>query len=121
MQYLADEREQAVVILHQNFLLDIYGDTVLGVVLGHCVFDANGVARGKYFHHTLYTMEGRILAKEDGTVEHLAIDDYGIMEAAWRIVNGISSHECPVITPLKEWSGVLVMEHFTGVKVFEEE
>jgi len=118
MHYLADQREQAVAILHQNFLLDIYGETILGVVLGHCVFDANGTARAKYFRHTLYTMEGRVLAREHGIVNHLAIDDFRMMTAAWDIVNAITDHSCPIIVPLNEWSNVPVAEHFSGVEVF---
>jgi hypothetical protein len=121
MHYLGDQREQAIAILHQNFLLDIYGEKLLGVVLGHCVFDRTGKARGKYFRHALYDMDGRLLAKEQGVVTHLDIDDYGIMEAAWQIVNGITDHNCQIIVPLELWSGVPVSEHFSGIAIFEED
>jgi hypothetical protein len=117
MHYLADQREQAVALVYQNLVLDTYGTTILGVILGNCVFDSQGKARAKYFHHTLYNMEGRILAKENGFVQHLAIDPVALMHASWKVVNHITDHACPVIDPLNEWSSVPVAEHFSGTTI----
>lgn len=117
MQYLADQHGQRVAILYQNILLNPSGTVVSGVILDNCVFDGGGKVRGKYFRHTLFTMEGRILAKENGIVQHLSLELPAVRDTAWELVRGITDHHCPMIDPLNEWSGVPMAEHFTGREV----
>ncbi|MET0465904.1 MAG: hypothetical protein ABW007_22275 [Chitinophagaceae bacterium] len=121
MHYLADQRGQAVALLYQNILLDTYGTVVLGVILGNCVFDGQGAACAKYFRHTLFNMEGRMLAKENGFVPHVPIDTNAVMDTAWEIIQAITNHQCPMIDPSEEWSSVPVLEHFDGKPVMKPE
>ncbi|MCG2616012.1 hypothetical protein LZZ85_17070 [Terrimonas sp. NA20] len=121
MHYLADQRGQAVGLLYQNILLDTYGTVVLGVILGNCVFDGRGAARAKYFRHTLFDMEGSILAKENGFVQHVKLDTTAVMQTAWEIIQTITDHQCPMIDPSENWSSVPVLEHFAGKPVLEAE
>ena len=121
MHYLADQREQAVAILYQNILLDIYGTRILGIMLGHCVFDESGTVRAKYFRHTLFNLDGRMLAKESGIEQHVKVDPYAVMTSAWEVLRGVRNHQCPIIEPLNEWSAVPVSEHFTARVVVADE
>jgi hypothetical protein len=121
MHYLADQRGQAVALLYQNILLDTYGTVVLGVILGNCVFDGRGAARAKYFRHTLFNMEGRVLAKENGFVQQVPIDPSAVMNTAWEIIQTINNHQCPMIDPLEDWAPVSLLEHFDGRPVEETE
>jgi hypothetical protein len=121
MHYLADQRGQAVALLYQNLLLDTYGTVVLGVILGNCVFDGQGAARAKYFRHTLFDMNGRVLAKDNGFVPHVQLDATALMHTAWEIIQTITDHQCPMIDPLEDWSPVPVLEHFEGKPVMETE
>lgn len=117
MRYLTDQREQAVMLLHQNILLNRFGTEMLGVILGNCVFDADGSPRAKFFHNTLYNMDGRIMARETGTKEDLIIDAAVLMNCSWEIVYHIKDHNCPMIEPLNEWSTVPAAEHFSGIAI----
>ena len=119
MHYLADQRGQAVALLYQNILLDTYGTVVMGVILGNCVFDGRGAACAKYFRHTLFNMEGHILAKENGFVQHVPIDPAAVMNTAWEIIQSIDNHQCPMIDPLEGWASTSLLEHFDGKPVGE--
>lgn len=117
MHYLADHQQQPAAIIYQNILLNPSGSAVFGVILGNCVFDGHGKVCAKYFRHTLFALDGRILAKENGLVKHISLELPPVMDAAWELVRGISDHHCPMIDPLAEWSTISLAEHFSEAEV----
>lgn len=75
MTVLAGHHHLPVVLIHNN-ILALLNSKVIGVILGHCAFGTNGEAKAKYFKRTLYTLEGKLLGKED-TASHMpAVDSY---------------------------------------------
>lgn len=117
MHYLADRQQQPVAIIYQNVLLNPSGSNVFGVILGNCVFDGRGKVCAKYFRHTLFALDGKVLAKENGPVRHISMELPAVMDASWELVSNIDDHQCPMIDPLTEWAQESLTDYFKGVPV----
>jgi hypothetical protein len=111
MILLTDQNHATIAIIHNNILALPHG-RVIGVLLGHCVFGAGGKVFAKYFKHTLYTLQGKVLAKEGGAAGKFEIDTGQLLDSAWLLIMKIKDHTCPVITPTEIWSDKTLREHF---------
>ncbi len=114
MIHLADHHQSVVALIYNNILL-IPDGKVIGVLLGHCVFGIDGQVKARYFQHTLFTMEGKALAKDDESNDRFAIDIPQLLENAWLLLMKIKDHTCPPVVPTDEWATTSVKEHFTTI------
>ena len=97
--------------------LALPGGTVIGILLGHCIFGANGKVVAKYFLHVVYDLEGNILAKDSEYVNPEGIDISKMQEEAWKIIAVIEDHDCPRIKPHNKWSTFSLEEYFAQKKI----
>ncbi|HET6994270.1 MAG TPA: hypothetical protein VFI06_04760 [Chitinophagaceae bacterium] len=114
MVLLADSTRQPAGFVHHNILV-LPDGTVIGVLLGHCIFGPDGTVKAKYFRKTLFSLQGKILAKNTGTGTHPDVDEKKLIEEAWKIISLIKNHSCPVVEPTGDWSGVTLAVHFGEV------
>ncbi len=116
MIHLADNHQDIIALIYNNILL-VPNGKVIGVLLGHCVFGMDGQVKAKYFQHTLFTIEGNILAKAAESKKIFSIDIMQLVENAWLVIMKIKDHTCPVIVPTNEWTHLSLREHFYNVKM----
>ncbi|HQD09557.1 MAG TPA: hypothetical protein PLQ65_07830, partial [Flavihumibacter sp.] len=97
--------------IHNNILALIDG-TVMGVLLGNCVFGNDGGVKAKFFQHTLFDLQGRILARENPRVRPVSVDNERLIDQAWKMIPLIKNHNCPIIDPTNDWSTMPLEDHF---------
>lgn len=101
-----------------NKIIALPDERVIAVILGHCVFGADGKIRAKYFRNTLFTLDGRILAKENPGATPLQINEAALMEQGWEMITRVKDHYCPVIEPTEVWAGHPLAEYFAGLCIY---
>lgn len=111
MTLLSGNEPSTIAFIHNNILALIDG-TVMGVLLGNCVFGRDGGVKAKFFQHTLFDLQGKILAMEKTIRKQPAVDSHELVQQAWEVIPLIKNHNCPVIEPTKQWSGVSLFEYF---------
>lgn len=115
MTLLNGNDPSSIAFIHNNILALIDG-TVMGVLLGNCVFGKDGGIRAKFFHHTLFDLDGRILARENRRVKPVPVSGESLIAQAWKMIPLIRNHDCPMIDPTEEWSPVPMEDHFMTQK-----
>ncbi|KIC93575.1 hypothetical protein [Flavihumibacter solisilvae] len=95
-----------------NNTLAMPDGTLIGILLGHCVFNKEGKVKAKYFNHTLYALDGRILAKEKKTQAAIHLEAKFSVRNAWEFIQNIKDHSCPLIEPTETWAPVALKEFF---------
>lgn len=112
MTTLSDKSKNEIEAIVHNHILILPSGEIIGVIIGHCVFDRHGVVRAKYFTNTLYDLEGKILAKRSGSEASLNLNADQLLNEGWKIISVIKDLDCPKIHPANKWSAVAVREHF---------
>ncbi len=81
---------------------------VIGVVLGHCLFNFHGDICGKYFRGEVRDLDGCIVADtEIGTADyHGKLDSGELLKDAWEIISRIKDHSCPSVEENNDWSSI---------------
>lgn len=105
-------RLKTIAFIYNNILALPENGRVIGVLLGNCVFGLDGQVTAKYFKHTLYTLDGLILAKEDINIKPVVIDTIKLLNDGWQLITKIKDHSCPIIEPREKWTPVQISEHF---------
>lgn len=111
MTLISRNDDQPLAALYNNILL-LKDGTILGVILGHCVFGWQGEVVAKYFNKKLYTLDGLILGKACGSADRPDTDIPELLEKAWALVKQIKDHTCPMIKPTEKWATAGPLEHF---------
>ncbi len=115
MTLLNGNDPSSIAFIHNNILALIDG-TVMGVLLGNCVFGKDGGVKAKFFQHTLFDLQGKVLARENPRVRPVPVDSGGLIEQAWTMISLIRNHNCPIIEPTNEWSATPMEDHFLSQK-----
>jgi hypothetical protein len=92
--------------LVKNIIVNLTNFHAIGVVLGNCIFNKQGLFVGKTRRHCLYNQDGEIV----GTMllneqEHDALDSQ-IINDGWRIVEQIKNHGCTWIEEKQQWANM---------------
>lgn len=115
MIHLTDNHQSVVALIYNNILL-LPGGEVIGVLLGNCVFGIDGQVKGRYFKHTLFTLEGKVLARHGESHNKFAFNIQPLVDTAWLLLMKIKDHTCPEVVPTDEWMTKSVKEHFITSK-----
>ncbi|MFT4024295.1 MAG: hypothetical protein QM664_10985 [Flavihumibacter sp.] len=116
MTLLNGNDPSSIAFIHNNILALLDG-TVMGVLLGNCVFGKDGGVKAKFFQHTLFDLQGNTLARENPRVKPVRVDSGGLIEQAWKMIPLIRNHNCPVIEPTGEWSATPMEDHFLAAQM----
>lgn len=103
MTTLLDRCGKPSAYLYNNKILLATSMEVAGVTLGGCVFDISGEIKGKIFNNTLYTLSGEMVAREQELLTFPEFDPIDVLMQGWKIVEKITDHQLPWITPLEKW------------------
>jgi hypothetical protein len=104
MTIIADKEKTPIAYLHNNTIVVPGSQEVLGVILGDCVYGKNGILKGKFINNTIYTPDGEVLATLAGITQDNTIDISSIRQKSWQVINAISNHISPWITPTSTWA-----------------
>lgn len=105
MTPILDKNGLTIAYLHLNIILNTRQDTVLGLVLGNCVFGESDAPVGKFFKDTFRNMRGEIVA-EMGTATSSArpSNEPAILKQAWSKLTGVKNHLCTWIEEKNNWA-----------------
>ena len=111
MTPVTDKHGTIVAYLYNNIVLDISMQTVMGVILGNCIFGDAPSPLGKFFNNAFRNRLGKVVAKAQ-SVERpgFIIDKVHILEGAWKILKRIKEHVCGWIPEIEEWSDTTLPE-----------
>ena len=112
MDVLKNQKGEAAAYYLQNWIIDQKSLRVIGVVLGHCVFDIDGTICGKFFKRTLRTLGGEIVVtleyENPDRPREVKFDE--LMKQAWDIITKIDDHACPAVEEISNWSDQTIYE-----------
>ncbi len=113
MQGLYNRSGELIAYCGHNMLLHPDNMSVLGLVLGNCVFDQRAKVLGKLFGHKIYNLSGEVLAEaHDGPPSiHSSRNLRECMADAWSILTLIKDHSCPWVPAGKTWAQYSLAEH----------
>ena len=92
--------------LVKNIIVNLTNFDAIGVVLGNCIFNKQGLFVGKTRRHCIYNQQGEIV----GTMllneqEYDALNSQ-IINDGWRIVEQIKNHGCTWIEEKQQWANM---------------
>jgi len=92
--------------LVKNIIVNLNNFDAIGVVLGNCIFNKQGMFVGKTRRKLMYNQEGEIVGtmllseQENDALTSQIIND------GWRIVEQIKSHGCTWIEEKQQWANM---------------
>lgn len=102
---ISDKDNKRIADLEDNCIVLPETAEVLGVVLGNHVYGRNGMLKGKIIHHTFYSLNGEIMAKEKSFSGATArADRREIRRKGWSLVHSIKEYNSDWIEPKMKWS-----------------
>jgi hypothetical protein len=104
MTPLTDQFGNTVAYLHKKMLIDPTCTTVLGLIVGNCVFGNRAEPVGKFFNNTLRDIQGRIISKASSEFYTTPVNEKELMAGTWRILMQIKNHVCTWIPEMNTWS-----------------
>ncbi len=110
MAPLVDQFGFTVAYLHKNMLIDPRCTTVLGLIVGNCVFGYRVDPIGKFFNNSLRDIEGRIICKLAPEFYTTPVNEKELMAGTWRILMQIKNHVCTWIPEMHTWSNKSLSE-----------
>lgn len=113
MTTLLDRNGKLCAYIYNNKILLADTMAVAGVMLGDCVFGLSGEVKGKIFDRILYAASGEIVANEIEIKSTPEFDAIAVLFQGWNILEKITDHECPWITPKKKWTALSIAEFLT--------
>jgi len=104
MTIIADKEKTPVAYLYNHTLVVPGSQEVLGIIIGDCVYGKDGNLKGKFINNVIYTEEGEMLGKRNGSTNDSSIDFTAVRQKSWQILRSIFNHNSPWITPKEIWS-----------------
>ncbi len=122
MTSIVDKSGKTVAYLYQNMILDTTQHTVLGLLLGNCVFGRQPSPVGKFFNDIFRKKNGKIIAKlgEEVNAKKPPKDAHLSLQA-WQILTKVKDHTCIWIVEKKSWTKQGFLEHLEAEKELVEE
>lgn len=111
---ITDKNGTPVAYLHNNILLDVKNKTVIGLILGNCVFGKLPHPVGKFFKNTFRNIKGEIVAMINPEKSVKAeVDEKEIINSAWQILMQVKEHVCNWVQESHEWSKQSLLDYLS--------
>ena len=112
MQAIYNHAKELVAYQYQNVIIHPDNFSVLGLVLGNCVFDKDARVLGKLFHQKVHNLSGEVMAIKDETSLPLPVefDQTDCIAQGWQILVSIKDHSCPWVAEKESWSETSLAE-----------
>ncbi|MES2777851.1 MAG: hypothetical protein V4722_26965 [Bacteroidota bacterium] len=104
MTPLQDQFGNTIAYLHKKMLIDPTCKTVLGLIVGNCLFGNRAEPVGKFFNNTIRDIQGRIISKLSAEFYSAPVNERDLMAGTWNILMQIKNHVCTWIPELTTWS-----------------
>lgn len=102
--YIEDKSQSVVAFIADKLIFQPDRKAPIGIILGNCVYNTNGVWAGKLFNNYFRNPQGYITGKVGGNwAPDLSREYHYDSQAAWAIINRIYPQDCGWITPREEW------------------
>ncbi len=124
MTSIVNKSGETVAFLYQNMILDMNKETVIGLLLGNCVFGKQTEPAGKFFNDTFRKKNGKIIARlgEDVSLSLKKIPkDAHLSLQAWQILSRVNSHVCMWIDEKKSWTKQGFLDYLSAEKEIADE
>lgn len=123
---IVNKSGDTVAYLYQNMILDLSRSTVIGLVLGNCVFGKDKGPAGKFFKDIFRKKNGKIIARigEDVSVlMHTPPKVDQLLAQAWKMLAHVQDHTCVWVDEKDKWTKQLFVSYLAadGSQVEEEE
>jgi len=92
--------------LVKNIIVNLTNFDAIGVVLGNCIFNKQGLFVGKTRRHCLYNQEGEIVGTMLLNEQEYDALNSRIINDGWRIVEQIKNHGCTWIEEKQQWANM---------------
>ena len=111
MTPIVDKNGITVAYLYNNMILDTKRESVIGVILGNCVFGDAPQPIGKYFNNIFRGVNGKMIAVTGDTEQrHTNINELKVLDEAWKILKKVKEHVCGWIQEAEEWADITFSE-----------
>ena len=105
MTPIVNQYGETVAFLHLNIIINQQQDTVLGLILGNCVFGETDAPVGKFFKDCFRKINGKIIAElGEETSPVRPSDEPFILKQAWEKLTAVKNHLCVWVDEKDEWS-----------------
>lgn len=92
--------------LVKNIIVNLTNFDAIGVVLGNCIFNKQGMFVGKTRRHFIYNQEGEIVGNMLLSEQEYDAFNGQIINDGWRIVEQIKNHGCSWIEEKQQWANM---------------
>lgn len=112
MYSILNQKGEKVAHIQNMMIVDLSGETVLGILIGDCFFGRKNNVIGKIFNKTAYLINGEIVGKvvENTDYKNLALKK-AQMQAAWEILSNIKEHTSTWIIETNKWAAKPLLFH----------
>ena len=112
MYSILNQKGEKVAHIQNMMIVDLSGETVLGILIGDCFFGRKNNVIGKIFNKTAYLINGEMVGKivENKEYKNIALKK-AQMAAAWDILSNIKEHTSTWIVETKKWSEKPLLFH----------
>ncbi len=98
--------------LVKNIIINLSNFNAIGVVLGNCVFNRQGLYIGKTRRHCIYNQQGEIIGNMLLNEQEYEMANSELVKDGWHIVEQIKSHGCTWIEEKQQWANMSFEEVF---------
>lgn len=105
MTAIIDQHGETVAYLHLNIIINTTKDTVLGLLLGNCVFGEAEAPVGKFFKDSFRNMSGKVVAVlGQEVIPGRPANEPDILQQAWTKLTAVKNHLCMWVEEGDSWS-----------------
>jgi hypothetical protein len=106
MVQICNQAGKPTAYLIKNIIVNLTNFDAIGVVLGNCIFNKEGLFVGKTRRHCIYNGEGEIMGTMLLNEQELDSLNSQIVNAGWHIVEQIKNHGCSWIEEKQQWANM---------------
>lgn len=114
MYAIKNKKEEVVAVIQNNIVFSKENYSVIGILIGDCLYGKSLKMVGKIFNSTVYLLDGAIVGKVE--VNHafkVKVIKKEHMVDAWAILSGVKEHTSQWITDKKTWANKELLEHLS--------
>jgi hypothetical protein len=105
MYIIKNKNEEVVAVIKNNIVFTAQDHTVVGILIGDCLYGKSFKMVGKIFNSTVYLLNGNIAGiVESSNAYNVRVIKKEHMLDAWSILSGVKEHTSQWITEKKTWA-----------------
>ena len=117
MMLIQNRYDNTIAYLLDQLIISVSENKLMGMILGHCVYNAQSKLIGIYFKNKIIDEQGETIAVLKAGSFHLTSifsKDHFISER-WALIKRIKQHYCPFVEAKSVWSAKSFMDVLASV------